>query len=45
MRLECLSPNSGVTASSDEIHSGMEMSELVEGSLSVSTGLVILSLS
>ena len=43
MRLECLS--SGVTASGDVRQSGIEMSELVEGSLSDSTGLVILSLS
>ena len=43
MWLECL--GSGVTASGDEIQSAMEMSELEEGLLSVSTGLVILSLS
>ena len=43
MRLKCLS--SGVAASGDVRQSEIEMSELVEGSLSDSTELVILSLS
>ena len=40
--IECL--NSGVATSSDGVKSGMETSALVEGSLSDSIGLVILSL-
>ena len=43
MQLECLS--SGVTTSGDAVQSGMEISELVEGLLSGSTWLVVLSLS
>ena len=43
MQLEYLS--SGVATSGDGTQSGMETSELVEGSLSDSTWLVILSLS
>ena len=43
MWLECLS--SGVTTSGDGVLSGMDVSELVKGSLSDYTWLVILSLS
>ena len=43
MRLECRSV--GVATSGDEVQLGMETSAFVKGSLSDSTGLVILSLS
>ena len=43
MRLECLSL--GVATSGDGVQSGMETSAFVKGSLSDSTGLIILSMS
>ena len=44
IQLECYL-DSGVATSGDGVQSGMETSALVEGSLSDSIGLVILSLS